>query len=95
MRLDLNARWLGCDMTDERTQKFTKEVLTHMRNRLSDYQEEYPGELFNLEATPAESTAYRLAKHDRKRWPDIRHSRKQGRYTVLHQQFPSSGGIQF
>ena len=58
----LNAKWLGCDMSDPRTQKFTKEVLTHMRNRLSDYQEEYPGELFNLEATPAESTAYRLAK---------------------------------
>ena len=74
----LNARWLGCDMTDERTQKFTKEVLTHMRNRLSDYQEEYPGELFNLEATPAESTAYRLAKHDRKRWPDIRTAGSKG-----------------
>lgn len=44
----LNAKWLGCDMSDPRTQKFTKEVLTHMRNRLSDYQEEYPGELFNL-----------------------------------------------
>ena len=74
----LNARWLGCDMTDERTQEFTKEVLTHMRNRLSDYQEEYPGELFNLEATPAESTAYRLAKHDRKRWPDIRTAGSKG-----------------
>ena len=48
-----------------KTQKFTKEVLKHMRNRLSDYQEQYPGDLFNLEATPAESTAYRLAKHDR------------------------------
>ena len=65
-------------LTDERTQKFTKEVLTHMRNRLSDYQEEYPGELFNLEATPAESTAYRLAKHDRKRWPDIRTAGSKG-----------------
>ena len=49
-----------------------------MRNRLSDYQEEYPGELFNLEATPAESTAYRLAKHDRKRWPDIRTAGSKG-----------------
>ena len=38
----LNAKWLGCDMSDPRTQKFTKEVLTHMRNRLSDYLEEYP-----------------------------------------------------
>ena len=74
----LNARWLGKDMSDERTQKFTKEVLTHMRERLSDYQEEYEGELFNLEATPAESTAYRLAKHDRKRWPDIKTAGKEG-----------------
>ncbi len=74
----LNARWLGCDMTDERTQKFTKEVLEHMRNRLSDYQEQYEGELFNLEATPAESTAYRLAKHDRKRWPDIKTAGSKG-----------------
>ncbi len=68
----LNASWLEADMTDERTQKFTIEVLNHMRERLSDYQEEYEGELFNLEATPAESTAYRLAKHDRARWPQIR-----------------------
>ena len=70
----LNACWLGKDMSDEATQKFTKEVLLHMRERLSDYQ----GELFNLEATPAESTAYRLAKHDRKRWPDIRTAGKEG-----------------
>ena len=74
----LNACWLGKDMSDEATQKFTKEVLLHMRERLSDYQEEYEGELFNLEATPAESTAYRLAKHDRKRWPDIRTAGKEG-----------------
>ena len=64
----LNANWLRADMTDKRTQEFTKEVLNHMRNRLSDYQEQY-GDLYNLEATPAESTTYRLAKHDRKRWP--------------------------
>ena len=66
----LNARWLRADMADEKTQKFTKDVLNHMRERLSDYQEEY-GELYNLEATPAESTAYRLAKHDKKYYPDI------------------------
>ena len=47
----LNACWLGGDMSDERTQQFTKEVLLHMRERLSDYQVEYEGELFNLEAT--------------------------------------------
>ena len=66
----LNAKWLRKDMTHAETQQFTKEVLTHMRERLSDYQEQY-GDLYNLEATPAESTSYRLAKHDRKFYPDI------------------------
>ena len=67
----LNAAWLGKGLEDPKTQQFTKEVLNHMRERLSDYQEEY-GDLYNLEATPAESTAYRLAKHDRAKWPDIK-----------------------
>ena len=66
----LNAKWLGKDMTHKETQEFSKEVLNHMRERLSDYQEEY-GDLYNLEATPAESTSYRLAKHDVKRYPEI------------------------
>ena len=66
----LNAKWLRKDMTNKETQDFTAEVLNHMRERLSDYQEEY-GDLYNLEATPAESTAFRLAKHDLKRYPDI------------------------
>ena len=66
----LNAKWLGKDMTHAETQEFAKNVLNHMRERLSDYQEEY-GDLFNLEATPAESTAYRLAKHDKELYPDI------------------------
>ncbi len=66
----LNAAWLKKDLTHKETQEFTQEVLNHMRNRLSDYQELY-GDLYNLEATPAESTAYRLAKHDRKHYPDI------------------------
>ncbi|MDD6021299.1 MAG: ribonucleoside triphosphate reductase [Oscillospiraceae bacterium] len=66
----LNAKWLRKDMTHKETQQFTKDVLNHMRERLSDYQELY-GDLYNLEATPAESTAYRLAKHDKKRYPDI------------------------
>ena len=73
----LNANWLRADMTDVRTQEFTKEVLNHMRNRLSDYQEQY-GDLYNLEATPAESTTYRLAKHDKKRWPAIKTAGKLG-----------------
>lgn len=67
----LNAKWLGKDMTHRETQEFSKKVLNHMRERLSDYQVEY-GDLYNLEATPAESTTYRLAKHDKKRFPDIR-----------------------
>ncbi|MCR5719256.1 MAG: ribonucleoside triphosphate reductase, partial [Lachnospiraceae bacterium] len=67
----LNANWLRADMTSKETQEFTKEVLNHMRDRLVQYQEAY-GDLYNLEATPAESTSFRLAKHDRKRWPSIK-----------------------
>ncbi len=66
----LNAKWLGEDMTHDKTKHFTIRTLNHMRERLSDYQEKY-GDLYNLEATPAESTTYRLAKNDRKRWSDI------------------------
>ena len=66
----LNAKWLGKDLTHTETQNFAKDVLNHMRERLSDYQEQY-GDLYNLEATPAESTTYRLAKHDVARYPDI------------------------
>lgn len=66
----LNANWLRKDLTHPETLEFTKEVLTHMRERLKDYQEQY-GDLYNLEATPAESTTYRLAKHDKEQYPDI------------------------
>lgn len=66
----LNAKWIGKDLTNEESQEFTKKVLNHMRTRLSDYQEMY-GDLYNLEATPAESTSFRLAKHDKKRYPDM------------------------
>lgn len=66
----LNANWLGKDLIDASSLEFSKEVLTYMKERLSDYQEEY-GDLFNLEASPAESTAYRLAKHDKKAYPLI------------------------
>jgi ribonucleoside-triphosphate reductase len=73
----LNAKWLGKDMTDPSTQQFAIKTLNHMRERLSDYQEEY-GDLYNLEATPAESTSYRLAKHDKKLYPDIKTAGKEG-----------------
>ena len=66
----LNAKWLRADLTDKRVQQFAKEVLDHMRERLSDYQEQY-GDLYNLEATPAESTTYRFAKHDKAAYPGI------------------------
>lgn len=66
----LNAKWLKKDLTTEEGQVFTKEVLNFMREKLSDYQEEY-GDLYNLEATPAESTSYRFAKHDKEDYPDI------------------------
>ncbi len=66
----LNAKWLKKDMTHKETQEWSKQVLNHMRDKLSDYQEQY-GDLYNLEATPAESTSYRLAKHDVKRYPGI------------------------
>ena len=66
----LNAKWLNMELTYTETQDFAVRVLNHMRERLSDYQEQY-GDLYNLEATPAESTAYRLAKHDKARYPDI------------------------
>ncbi|MEL7622249.1 MAG: ribonucleoside triphosphate reductase [Clostridiales bacterium] len=73
----LNARWLGKDISHPAANAFAKEVLNHMRERLADYQEEY-GDLYNLEATPAESTTYRLAKHDVKRYPDIITAAKDG-----------------
>ncbi len=66
----LNAKWIKEDLTSEKAQKFTKDVLNFMREKLSDYQEEY-GDLYNLEATPAESTTYRFAKHDKEAYPDI------------------------
>ncbi len=73
----LNANWLGEDMTHVRTKDFAIKTLNYMRERLSDYQEKY-GDLYNLEATPAESTTYRLAMADRKRWPEIKTAGKQG-----------------
>ena len=66
----LNAKWIRKDLTHPESVEFTKQVLNHMRDRLSDYQVEY-GDLYNLEATPAESTTYRLAKHDVAKYPDI------------------------
>ena len=73
----LNANWIGKDMTHEETQEFSKKVLNHMRERLSAYQEEY-GDLYNLEATPAESATFRFARLDRERFPGIRTGGREG-----------------
>jgi ribonucleoside-triphosphate reductase len=61
---------LGCDVGSAEGRSFAARVLDHMRTRLRDFQRE-TGHLYNLEATPAEGTAYRLAKKDRERWADI------------------------
>ena len=74
----LNARWIKKDLTNPEAIQFTKDVLNHMRNKLSDYQELY-GDLYNLEATPAESTSYRLAKHDKAKYPDIITASEEGK----------------
>ncbi len=66
----LNANWIRKDLTNKQAQEFAIECLNHMRERLVQYQEEYH-DLYNLEATPAESTSYRLAKHDKEKYPDI------------------------
>ena len=74
----LNAKWLRSDLSSPAAQRFTQDVLNHMRERLADYQEKY-GDLYNLEATPAESTSYRLAKHDVARYPNIITASGEGR----------------
>lgn len=74
----LNAKWMnGRDLTTEAGRAMAIEILQHMRQRLADYQEEY-GDLYNLEATPAESTTYRFAKHDTEEFPDIITAAKPG-----------------
>lgn len=62
--------FLGVNIADPRGKAFAEKVLQHMRERMQDYQEA-TGDLFNLEATPAESTSYRLARHDKEQFPDI------------------------
>jgi ribonucleoside-triphosphate reductase len=62
--------FMGKDMGSSEGIEFTKEVLDFMRDKLISFQEE-TGNLFNLEATPAESTAHRLAEKDKKEFPDI------------------------
>jgi len=66
----LNAKWIGNTIDSEKALNFSERVLEYMRTRLADFQEE-TGNLYNLEASPAESASYRLAKHDREKYSDI------------------------
>ena len=66
----LNAKWIKADLTQQKAQQFTKEVLVRMKEQLSDCQVTYKT-LYNLEATPAESTTFRLAKNDIEKYPGI------------------------
>lgn len=79
--------FLGVNIVDPKGKKFAEEVLDHMRNRMQEYQEQ-TGELFNLEATPAESTSYRLAKHDKEQYPDIITSGNEAPYYTNSSQLP-------
>ena len=73
-----NAKWLRTNISTDVGQVFAKKTLDFMREKLRDYQEMYSNTLFNLEATPAESTSYRLAKHDMERFPGIITAAKPG-----------------
>ena len=79
--------FLGKDITDPQGKEFAEKVLIHMRDRLADYQEQ-TGDLFNLEATPAESTSYRLARHDKEQYPDIITSGKNEPFYTNSSQLP-------
>jgi len=62
--------FLDCDISNKEGKFFAEKILDFMRDKMIEFQDE-TGSLFNLEATPAESTSYRLAKHDKKNYPDI------------------------
>ena len=79
--------FLGVSIATEKGKQFAERVLDYMRNRLADYQEK-TGELFNLEATPAESTSYRLARHDKEQFPDIITSGQDDPYYTNSTQLP-------
>ena len=79
--------FLGKDIADPQGKEFAEKVLIHMRDRLADYQEQ-TGDLFNLEATPAESTSYRLARHDKEQYPDIITSGKNEPFYTNSSQLP-------
>ena len=66
----LNAKWVKENLINDNGRIFGEKVLEFMRETIADFQEE-TGNLYNLEATPAESTSYRLAKMDKERYNNI------------------------
>ncbi len=84
---ECTLNFLGESIASEKGKAFGEEVLDYMRKRLADYQED-SGDLFNLEASPAESTSYRLARHDKKRFPDILASGAEDPYYTNSSQLP-------
>ncbi len=79
--------FMGVDMGSKEGRAFTLEVMAFMKERLKAYQEE-TGNLYNLEASPAEGTAYRLARIDKKRFPDIITSGEEEPYYTNSTQLP-------
>lgn len=84
---ECTLNFMGKDLTNPEAREFALEILQHMRDKLADYQEK-TGDLYNLEATPAESTSYRLAKHDKERFPDIITSGNEDPYYTNSSQLP-------
>lgn len=75
------------DITTPKGQEFAIKVMNHLRDRMQQFQEE-TGNIYNLEATPAESTATRFAKLDKKRFPDIIIANKQNPIYTNSTQIP-------
>jgi ribonucleoside-triphosphate reductase len=68
---DALLNFMGKSIGETEGKRFAEKVMDHMRNKMADFQEE-TGNIFNLEATPAEGASYRLARIDRAKFPDIR-----------------------
>jgi ribonucleoside-triphosphate reductase len=83
----LNFKQIRTNIGTKAGQEFAEEVLNFMRERMIKYQEE-DGELFNLEATPAEGTSYRLALKDKQKYPDIITAGEEKPYYTNSSQLP-------
>ncbi len=79
---DSILNFMNKSIADKEGKAFAEKVLDYMRNRMADFQEE-TGNIYNLEATPAEGTSYRLARIDKAQYPDIR---------TYNQEFYGNGG---